>query len=353
MSDYNLKAPERREKEVSGGRFVFGESETASAIWGSDDEVLWSSGEGLMIVGSDGTGKSTIAQQLVLQRLGLRTDGLLGYDVQADPQNRVLYMAMDRPEQIRRSLRRMVSEEDIDGLDENLIVHRGPPLFSVVNDPRALADLAEEYWATTVVIDSLKDLTAQSLNDDTVGQAVNRAYQEVIDIGAELLVLHHPRKANADNRKPTKLDDAYGSRWLRSGLGSILMLWAAHAGSTDVELYHAKPVTEPVGPLLLQHDHQLGRTTASGLHLESPTRAVINESLLGALVAAGSNGITLDQAVVAVGGKPSEDRDKAKGRRELKKLEGQSLARPVKGRSGGRNPGGEPGRWFAILGGES
>ena len=42
------------------------------ALWGVGESVLWAAGEPLKIVGHQGVGKTTIAQQLALHRLGLR-----------------------------------------------------------------------------------------------------------------------------------------------------------------------------------------------------------------------------------------------------------------------------------------
>ena len=42
-------------------------------MWGDGERVLWPEGEGVMITGHQGVGKTTIGQQLVLHRVGLRT----------------------------------------------------------------------------------------------------------------------------------------------------------------------------------------------------------------------------------------------------------------------------------------
>ena len=55
------------------------------ALWGIGEPVLWAAGEPLMIVGHQGVGKTTIAQQLALHRLGLRHGGFLGLPVEQDP----------------------------------------------------------------------------------------------------------------------------------------------------------------------------------------------------------------------------------------------------------------------------
>src|SRR5204862_3122747 len=65
------------------------------------------------------------------------------------------------------------------------------------------------------------------------------------------------------NKKPRRLPDVYGSRWLTAGCGSVLMLWG-EAGDPLVELSHLKQPADEVGPLTLFHDNQTGMTTAQG-----------------------------------------------------------------------------------------
>jgi len=90
----------------SDGWTFLTEPTNSQPVWDEGDRVLWATGEGLMIVGPQGVGKSTVVQQLVLSRLGLRGD-FCGYPVAVDDRP-VLYLAMDRPRQIARSMARMI-----------------------------------------------------------------------------------------------------------------------------------------------------------------------------------------------------------------------------------------------------
>ena len=129
-------------------------------------------------------------------------------------------------------------------------------------EPEQLVAFAQEHDATTVVIDSLKDVAA-NLSDEAAGQAINRAMQLCVDAGVEVLALHHQRKAQGDNKKPSKLADVYGSRWLTAGCGSVIMLWG-EPGDPIVELAHLKQPADEVGPLTLLHDNRAGTTTVEG-----------------------------------------------------------------------------------------
>ena len=243
-----------------GGSMILDSAETPRAVWGAGSEVLWSAGEPFKIVGPQGVGKTTVAQQLLLARIGVR-DGLLGFPVAPEPK-RVLYISGDRPAQAMRSFGRMVTEDDRRLLDEKLSVWSGPLPFDVTSDPQELLAMARHFDAGTVCIDGVKDIAA-GLSDDKVGSAVNLAYQTLVSSGVELVALHWPKKAQADNRKPRTLDDVYGSTWLTAGCGSVVMLWG-QPGDLVIELVHLKQPVEPVGPLTLMHDHAGGLTSVQG-----------------------------------------------------------------------------------------
>lgn len=318
---------------VAGGSFVLDEPDETPVIWGDGEQVLWAAGEGFMICGPQGVGKSTLAQQLMLARIGVRPPTLLGLNVTATD-GRVGYIAGDRPRQIARSLRRMVTENDRAELDKRLVVWKGPPPFDIPRQPKILADWAERLDLTTVWLDSYKDLVP-GLTQDEVGALVNIAVQELLSRGIEFCGLHHQRKANSENRKPDRLDDVYGSAWLTAGLGSVAILWSKPGGSA-VELMHLKQPSEPVGPLSLVHDHARGTSRSRD----------VEDDLVNALLDAGGRGLTDAEAAEMLFG--SDDRkERKRAERRLDALVRRDLARHEPGRRGGKGGGGAPPRWFA------
>jgi hypothetical protein len=244
-------------RSVDGARFVLDAPDHTPAVWGAGDEVLWASGEPCMLYAPQGVGKSTLAQQLILAAIGIGDRDVLGWPVQDDGRP-VMLLAADRPMQIARSLRRMVTEQDRGTLASRLIVHPGPLPFDVAADTTLLAELVAAHGAAKLVIDSLKDITI-GLTDDETGAAVNQALQHVVASGTEVLTLHHPRKSNAANPRPRTIDDVYGSTWLTAGHGSVLLLWGK-PGDLVVELEHIKQPAGDVGRVPLVHDHDAGRT---------------------------------------------------------------------------------------------
>jgi hypothetical protein len=220
---------------LTGGAFLKDAEAEIPAVWGNGGTVAWAAGEPLWIVGPPGVGKSTLAQHLVLGRMGVRTGRVLGMPVAECMSGSVLYVAADRPRQVARSLRRMVSQDELGPLNDGwLRVWTGPLPFDVAKDRDGLADLAAAVEATTVVIDSVKDVTLD-LNSDAVGAGVNQALQACVARGIEVVAVHHQRKAQAGNKAPRRLDDVFGSTFLMGGAGSVILLWGREyaAGGED------------------------------------------------------------------------------------------------------------------------
>lgn len=260
------------ERIVPGGDFILDEPDVVASVWGENENSLWAEGEAVMIASQQGLGKSTIAQQLVLSRIGIGPKRFLGLPVKPST-GKVVYLAMDRPRQIARSLRRMVNDSDRDTLNEKLYLQRGPLPFDVRESRNLLADWIQEVCpdADTLVIDSLKDLAAD-LADGKIAAALNHSWQECLARGIDVLILHHERKAGSDSKRSVGIDHIYGSVWLTSGLGSVIQL-IGEPGDAEVRLHHVKQPAEPVGPLDLVHDHSAGVTTTQ-------RQVSINEALI-------------------------------------------------------------------------
>jgi replicative DNA helicase len=150
----------------------------------------------------------------------------------------------------------MVSEQHRAILRDRLVVWPGSVPFDIARNPDSLAAFAVERHAGALVIDSVKDLAA-NLSEEEVGTAIHRAWQLCVEVGIDVLGVHHPRKAQPGNMRATALADVYGSRWITAGCGSVILVWG-DAGDPVVNLSHLKQPADIVGPLQLLHDNQAG-----------------------------------------------------------------------------------------------
>ncbi len=291
---------------VDGASFLLDIPEGVPAVWGAGDDVLWARGESCLLTGPTGVGKTTLLGLVLMALLGIGEPRVLGLPVVRA--RRVLYLAMDRPQQIARALSRRVRAEHRDTLAERLVVWKGPPPADLAKHPGMLAHLAEQAGADVVVIDSLKD-AAIGLSDDEVGAGYNRARQLLLTNGVELAELHHVVKRGANGGPPTSLADVYGSTWITSGAGSVLAL-AGEAGDPIVGFRHLKQPANEVGPYRLLHDQDSGAMTVQH-----------SADLLTLAAASGGGGLTAKRAAVAVFEKDTPTRAEIeKVRRKLDRL---------------------------------
>jgi replicative DNA helicase len=234
----------------------------------------------------------------------------------------VLYVAADRPEQVRRSLHRLVRPEDRAELDARLSFWPGPLPHDLARRPTILAEMARDQDADTVIVDSLKDV-AVKLTDDEVGALVNRAFQEVIAAEVELLGLHHQRKEQRGGGKPKGLADVYGSGWITAGCGSVLLLWG-EPGDAAVELCHLKQAAAEVGPFQVIHD---GHAGSSSVEEHADTYTLLRDAPAG---------LTAVALAAEVHGTPSPTRNQVeKARRQLDGLVRSGRATKQGGGRGG------------------
>lgn len=264
---------------LDGWDFIEKAQETRNALWGTPKLSIWPQGESLMICGKPGIGKTTLIQQVAMASIGI-FDTVLNQPVtQAEM---VLYLAMDRPDQIGRALGRLVRPQDEKLVRARLKVWRGPLPAALDKEPHLLAELADRHGADRVIIDSLKDCVTK-LADDEAALAYNSARQNALRDGIDVGELHHQRKRSGDDAVPKsqrpELDQVYGSTWFTSGAGSVLFLTGTQ-GDPEVKLWHLKQSIGELGPLNVVHDYERGTSAVKLANGEITNEMVQNELLL-------------------------------------------------------------------------
>lgn len=316
---------------IDAATFLFDEQDTTVALWGDGDDILWAEGEALMIAGGMGLGKTTLAGQIVRAQLGLATE-VLGLPVHPID-GPILYLAMDRPRQIRRSMLRQFDHTERDHISGRLLIRTGPPIADIAAYPGLLAAMAAEAGAAIVYVDSLKD-AAIGLSDDKVGAAYNRARQGLLADGVQICELHHNRKASAGMTPNGSVTEVYGSTWLTSGAGSVITL-TGDPGDPIIEFRHVKQPLNEVGPWRLLNNPDAGHMTIDH-----------KVDLLELAAAAGPDGLSATGAAAAIFQKEKPSKAEVeKARYRLDKLARQGLLTRIDGLKGGHD-GGTPSVWF-------
>lgn len=180
-----------------------------------------------MIASAPGVGKTQLSLQLAAA-CALGTD-FIGYKV-AKPQKIVYFSLEMGPVSLRHLLETVIghySEQDLSVLQENLlIVPLGESLPVMRNESlQFVKTVLDETQPTFVLFDSLAKLTGGKF-DAEGSNKVNEFYASIRSrYGACVVVVHHNRKANGDNKRPTRLEDIYGEVFLTTDMTFVLTMW--------------------------------------------------------------------------------------------------------------------------------
>lgn len=181
-----------------------------------------------IIAGPPGIGKSQMTLRIV-ERLA-KGEKFLKW-VPEKPM-KCLFISMEMPhEELYKVMDDMKIGGDAELLRENFLIM---PIGSSIQLTKPstqdmLKRKLDEFQPDGVFLDSLGVAVGSELSSDTVilenFDWVKREIQN--DGGAFAWWIHHPRKAQIGNKKPTKLDDLYGSQYIGAGVTTAIGLWPA------------------------------------------------------------------------------------------------------------------------------
>lgn len=200
----------------------------------SSIEVEWAI-EGLLEVGGfglvaamPGVGKTQWSMQLAMHSaLGIP---FLGWNIPRPM--KVLFLSLEMShvslKYIMGTIAKGYSAEELKTIEENLLI---APIGEAINldrpeGMRFIESLITTYKPDGIVIDSMGKLSNKELGNEAVTRALNNSYIRLRKkYGCWLWFIHHNRKENGDNKKPTGLADIYGSQYITAEMTSCVILW--------------------------------------------------------------------------------------------------------------------------------
>jgi hypothetical protein len=186
----------------------------------------------VILSGPPGVGKSLMTLSLA-QSLALGKD-FLGVPVQDTLRVCFLSLEMGVTElSLALKLQSSVySEDEKAKLTENFLlqVFGEPRNFTNKATEKALYELVGDHHFNGIFIDSLSSTTPGDLSSEKETKALFELDARLrAKFGCFTWYIHHNRKAQADNKKPNKADDVFGSVHIQSKPSALITLWTVDA----------------------------------------------------------------------------------------------------------------------------
>ena len=180
-----------------------------------------------MIAAAPGVGKTQLSLQLACAA-ALGND-FIDYSIPS-PQ-KIVFFSLEMGSVALRFLLETVTrhytEEQVNVLQERVII---VPLGESLPVERTeslefLKSILDEVRPTGVIFDSLSKLTGGKFNAEGAAK-VNDFYAALrARYGVSVVTVHHNRKANGDNKRPTQLSDVYGEVYFTSDMTFVMTMW--------------------------------------------------------------------------------------------------------------------------------
>ena len=235
--------------DLEGGvTFALGADSPPPPVWGDAEYGPWPTSEFAVFFGASGSYKTTVTHNLLMGLAGVPGfEECLGLPVAplADGE-KVLYLALDRQYQSRRSLKRLLSslsDRDLQRFESKVVIWSQPVPVDAASNPDALVSWVLELASLSgttfraVILDNVTDAfgdMADTGNAMAAGQALNR----LANLGVNVLALSHSKKIGGG--EPSGIDDLYGGTMFSVRSGSVLSLWVQSRESSLVSLRQFK-----------------------------------------------------------------------------------------------------------------
>lgn len=132
----------------------------------------------------------------------------------------------------------MENFSEVQMLNDNVILCNVGHSISVADadNRKFVTDEIEKYQPDGIIFDSLGKLTNSKL-DEEVSRRISNFLDEIkIKYGCFVWLIHHNRKANSDNRHPTRLEDIFGSTYITANVSAAMSLYQPEPRA-DIQVY--------------------------------------------------------------------------------------------------------------------
>jgi hypothetical protein len=163
--------------------------------------------------------------------------------------------------------------EEIASLEEGFkFLPLGEPLYlNYTKEQEFLEEWISEQKLDGIILDSLGSTTSNELSDESSAKLLMDFNDRIRQRhNCFTLFIHHHRKASGDNKKPNKLDDVYGNRYLTARATTVYCLWNDPNGNSltgiplKVRLAPKPPIVE------IHRDNRLHFTIKSDQSIIQP-----------------------------------------------------------------------------------
>lgn len=199
--------------------------------------------QGLMLIsGAPGCGKTQFSMQMLIAMATGRP--LLNMKI-SEPR-KVIYFSMEmNPAELKifqNLMNNGLTDEERKLLAENFMfvpIGHGV-MFESTSDQKKIERLLETRQPENIVFDSLSTTTMDELSDERTAKRIMDYSRRIgQEYDTAVTFIHHNRKAQINNKKPTSLDDVYGSQFLTTALTTALGMWR-NIKTDEIELHWLK-----------------------------------------------------------------------------------------------------------------